>query len=155
MKRKQFVKGVEQIAQEGAIQIFKIPDSGFEDVVVGVVGTLQFDVFEYRMKNEYGVDLRMSGLPYEHLRLIRECPCDVKDLMLCSAPACSRTSRAASSSPSAASGAWAFSPSTTKVSCSMTGSACDFARKLQKHQKERGFRALFVCYFVEKAQMIC
>ena len=84
MKRKQFVKGVEQIAQEGAIQIFKMPDSGFEDVVVGVVGTLQFDVFEYRMKNEYGVDLRMSGLPYEHLRLIRECPCDVKDLMLCS-----------------------------------------------------------------------
>ena len=84
MKRKQFVKGVEQIAQEGAIQIFKIPDSGFGDVVVGVVGTLQFDVFEYRMKNEYGVDLRMSGLPYEHLRLIRECPCDVKDLMLCS-----------------------------------------------------------------------
>ena len=84
LKRKQFVKGVEQIAQEGAIQIFKIPDSGFEDVVVGVVGTLQFDVFEYRMKNEYGVDLRMSGLPYEHLRLIRECPCDVKDLMLCS-----------------------------------------------------------------------
>jgi len=75
---------MEQIAQEGAIQIFKIPDSGFEDVVVGVVGTLQFDVFEYRMKNEYGVDLRMSGLPYEHLRLIRECPCDVKDLMLCS-----------------------------------------------------------------------
>ena len=61
-----------------------MPDSGFEDVVVGVVGTLQFDVFEYRMKNEYGVDLRMSGLPYEHLRLIRECPCDVKDLMLCS-----------------------------------------------------------------------
>ena len=40
MKRKQFVKGVEQIAQEGAIQIFKIPDSGFEDVVVGVVGML-------------------------------------------------------------------------------------------------------------------
>ena len=83
MKRKQFVKGIKQIAQEGAIQIFKMPDSGFEDVVVGVVGTLQFDVFEYRMKNEYGVDLRMSGLPYEHLRLIAECPCDAKDLLLC------------------------------------------------------------------------
>ena len=121
MKRKQFVKGMEQIAQEGAIQIFKIPDSGFEDVVVGVVGTLQFDVFEYRMKNEYGVDLRMSGLPYEHLRLIRECPCDVKDLMLCSVPACSRTSRAASSSPSAANGASVSSPSTTPASCSTTG----------------------------------
>ncbi len=83
MKRKQFIKGIEQIAQEGAIQIFKIPDSGFEDVVVGVVGTLQFDVFEYRMKNEYGVDLRMEGLPYEHLRLIAECPGDYKDLLLC------------------------------------------------------------------------
>ena len=84
MKRKQFVKGMEQIAQEGAIQIFRDLGAGMEEVIVGVVGTLQFDVFEYRMKNEYGVDLRMSGLPYEHLRLIRECPCDVKDLMLCS-----------------------------------------------------------------------
>ena len=50
LKRKQFVKGVEQIAQEGAIQIFKIPGAGLEEVIVGVVGTLQFDVFEYRMK---------------------------------------------------------------------------------------------------------
>ena len=84
MKRKQFVKGTTQIAQEGAIQIFQEIASGMEEVIVGVVGTLQFDVFQYRMKAEYGVDLRMSGLPYEHLRLIRECPCDVKDLMLCS-----------------------------------------------------------------------
>ena len=83
MKRKQFVKGVEQIAQEGAIQIFKMPDSGFEDIVVGVVGTLQFDVFSYRMKSEYGVDLNMRALPYEHLRLIGACPCDTKDLVLC------------------------------------------------------------------------
>ena len=68
MKRKQFIKGTEQIAQEGAIQIFKLPDAGLEEVIVGVVGTLQFDVFEYRMKNEYGVELYMEGLPYEHLR---------------------------------------------------------------------------------------
>ena len=51
--------------------------------MVGVVGTLQFDVFEYRMKSEYGVELRMSALPYEHLRLIAECPGDPKDLMFC------------------------------------------------------------------------
>ena len=70
MKRKQFVKGTEQIAQEGAIQIFKVPNSGMEEVIVGVVGTLQFDVFEYRMKNEYGVDLRMEMLPYEEIRRI-------------------------------------------------------------------------------------
>ena len=87
MKRKQFVKGVTQIAQEGAIQIFKMPDSGFEDVVVGVVGTLQFDVFEYRMKSEYGVELRMSALPYEHLRVITACPCKPEDLVLCTGAA--------------------------------------------------------------------
>ena len=85
LKRKQFVKGVEQIAQEGAIQIFKLPNSGMEEVIVGVVGTLQFDVFQYRMKSEYGVDLRMEGLPYEQLRFITAAPvADLKDLNLSS-----------------------------------------------------------------------
>ena len=87
MKRKQFIKGTEQIAQEGAIQIFKIPGAGLEEVIVGVVGTLQFDVFEYRMKNEYGVDLYMTGLPYDHLRLITNCPCPPEDLVLCTGSA--------------------------------------------------------------------
>ena len=82
MKRKQFVKGTEQIAQEGAIQIFKVPNSGMEEVIVGVVGTLQFDVFEYRMKNEYGVDLRMEHLPYEEIRRIESYPGDLSDLNL-------------------------------------------------------------------------
>ena len=83
MKRKQFMKGAEQIAQEGAIQIFKIPDAGLEEVIVGVVGTLQFDVFEYRMRSEYGVELRMSGLPYEHLRRITACNGDPREIELC------------------------------------------------------------------------
>mgnify|MGYP000773140167 CR=1 FL=1 len=54
---------------------------------MGVVGTLQFDVFEYRMKNEYGVDLYMTGLPYDHLRFIQATPCDPKDLVLCTGAA--------------------------------------------------------------------
>ncbi|MEA4815200.1 MAG: peptide chain release factor 3 [Oscillospiraceae bacterium] len=83
MKRKQYITGTQQIAQEGAIQIFKIPDLGLEEVIVGVVGTLQFDVFEYRMRSEYGVELYMTALPYEHLRLISECAGDVRDLTLC------------------------------------------------------------------------
>lgn len=83
MKRKQFIKGTEQIAQEGAIQIFKIPDAGMEEVIVGVVGTLQFDVFQYRMKNEYGVELYMESLPYSHLRRITAYQGDLKDLTLC------------------------------------------------------------------------
>ena len=85
MKRKQFIKGTEQIAQEGAIQIFKVPGTGMEEVIVGVVGTLQFDVFQYRMRSEYGVELRMEGLPYEHLRFITKSPvADLKDLNLSS-----------------------------------------------------------------------
>ena len=87
MKRKQFIKGTEQIAQEGAIQIFKVPGAGMEEVIVGVVGTLQFDVFQYRMKNEYGVELYTDGLPYEHLRLIAACPCPPGDLTLCTGAA--------------------------------------------------------------------
>ena len=82
MKRKQFVKGTEQIAQEGAIQIFKVPNSGMEEVIVGVVGVLQFEVFQYRMKTEYGVDLRMQSLPYEEIRVIDSYPGDLTDLNL-------------------------------------------------------------------------
>ena len=70
MKRKQFVKGTTQIAQEGAIQIFQEIDSGMEEVIVGVVGTLQFDVFKYRMENEYNVEIRMETLPYSLIRWI-------------------------------------------------------------------------------------
>ncbi len=85
MKRKQFIKGTEQIAQEGAIQIFKVPNTGMEEVIVGVVGTLQFDVFQYRMRNEYGVELRMEMLPYEELRFITKAPVsDLKELYLSS-----------------------------------------------------------------------
>ena len=87
MKRKQFIKGTEQIAQEGAIQIFKIPGAGLEEVIVGVVGTLQFDVFEYRMNNEYNVDLRMSSLPYDHLRLIESMDCHPDEIVLCTGAA--------------------------------------------------------------------
>ena len=52
MKRKQFVKGINQIAQEGAIQIFQEYNTGMEEIIVGVVGVLQFDVLKYRLKNE-------------------------------------------------------------------------------------------------------
>ncbi len=83
MKRKQFIKGATQIAQEGAIQIFRLPYAGMEEVVVGVVGVLQFDVFQYRMRSEYGVELRLSPLPYDHLRRIAACQGEPKDLTLC------------------------------------------------------------------------
>ena len=70
MKRKQFETGIRQIAQEGAIQIFHEPNSGLESVIVGVVGTLQFDVLEYRLRTEYSTEVRRRDLPQEHVRWI-------------------------------------------------------------------------------------
>ena len=84
MKRKQFIKGTSQIAQEGAIQIFQEIGGGMEEVIVGVVGTLQFDVLEYRLKNEYGVDIRMENLSYQYIRWIGGDDVDVKALDLSS-----------------------------------------------------------------------
>ena len=70
MKRKQFVKGINQIAQEGAIQIFQEFNTGMEEIIVGVVGVLQFDVLKYRLINEYNVEIILENLPYEHIRWI-------------------------------------------------------------------------------------
>ncbi len=70
MKRKQFVKGIQQIAQEGAIQIFQEISGGMEEIIVGVVGILQFDVLKFRLENEYNVDIRLDMLPYEYIRWI-------------------------------------------------------------------------------------
>lgn len=70
MKRKQFMKGITQIAQEGAIQVFQEFNTGMEEIIVGVVGVLQFEVLKYRLENEYNVEIRMDNLPYEYIRWI-------------------------------------------------------------------------------------
>lgn len=84
MKRKQFIKGTSQIAQEGAIQIFQELGGGMEEVIVGVVGTLQFDVLEYRLNHEYNVEIRMENLPYQYIRWIENENLDPKTLNLTS-----------------------------------------------------------------------
>lgn len=80
MKRKQFVKGISQIAQEGAIQIFQEHNTGMEEIIVGVVGVLQFDVLKYRLENEYNVEIRMENLPYEHIRWIENPEIDLNKI---------------------------------------------------------------------------
>lgn len=70
MKRKQFLKGVYQIAQEGAIQIFQEYNTGMEEIIVGVVGELQFEVLTYRLENEYNVEVKLEKLPYEYIRWV-------------------------------------------------------------------------------------
>jgi len=71
LKRKQFVKGITQLSEEGSIQVFKRPHIGVEELIVGVVGVLQFEVLEYRLKHEYGVEVMTQQLPYRHLRWIK------------------------------------------------------------------------------------
>ena len=84
MKRKQFEKGIMQIAQEGAIQIFHEPFTGVEEVIVGVVGVLQFEVLEYRLKTEYGVDVRRRTMPFELVRWVENENIKISDLNLTS-----------------------------------------------------------------------
>lgn len=70
LKRKQFIKGITQLAEEGSIQVYRRPNIGVEELIIGVVGALQFEVLEYRLKNEYDVDILMQSLPYRYIRWI-------------------------------------------------------------------------------------
>lgn len=65
MKAKHFTKGVDQLAQEGAVQVYK---TEYNEVILGAVGQLQFEVFEYRLKNEYNSEVRMDSLDFSVAR---------------------------------------------------------------------------------------
>ena len=77
LRRKQFVKGMEELAQEGAIQIFREIGAGMESVIVGVVGVLQFEVLEQRLRSEYKVEVRRQPLAYEDIRWITNGPDEI------------------------------------------------------------------------------
>ena len=77
LKRKQFIKGMEELAQEGAVQIFRELGTGMESVIVGVVGVLQLDVLERRLRSEYGVEVMRQPLPYSEIRWIVNSPDDI------------------------------------------------------------------------------
>ena len=51
-----------------------------EEIIVGVVGVLQFDVLKYRLKNEYNVEILLENLPYEHIRWIENTDVDMDHL---------------------------------------------------------------------------
>lgn len=78
MKYKQFHKGIEQLTEEGAIQVFRQANRT-EDLILGAVGQLQFEVFQYRMKAEYGAEVEMLTLPYSFARWL-ETSADVETL---------------------------------------------------------------------------
>lgn len=68
LKHKQYQKGIDQLTEEGTIQVFRT--ASFEETILGVVGQLQFEVFEHRMKAEYGVDVQLQRMPYQFARWI-------------------------------------------------------------------------------------
>jgi peptide chain release factor 3 len=67
-KRKSLEKGIDQLVQEGAVQLFREPRGGSATIILGAVGQLQFDVFSHRLASEYGVDPGLTMLDYRLAR---------------------------------------------------------------------------------------
>ena len=93
LKRKQFVKGVLQLSEEGAIQTFRRPGIGFEEIIVGVVGVLQFEVLEHRLLTEYNAQIRREGLSYRFVRWVVRTPRPLEALKLTSTTSAAEDAR--------------------------------------------------------------
>ena len=74
MKQKSFHKGIEQLVQEGAIQLYKTYHTG--EYILGAVGQLQFEVFQYRLMNEYNAEVVMTPIGSKIARWIDEADLD-------------------------------------------------------------------------------
>jgi len=70
MKRKQLKKGLDQLSEEGAVQVFYDRRRLERDPVLGAVGVLQFEVLAYRLRTEYGVEVQLDRLPFRHARWV-------------------------------------------------------------------------------------
>ncbi|MBW4474659.1 MAG: peptide chain release factor 3 [Stenomitos rutilans HA7619-LM2] len=69
-KFKQFRKGVSELQEEGAVQIMYSADEAKRDPILAAVGQLQFEVVQFRMQNEYGVETQLELLPYSVARWV-------------------------------------------------------------------------------------
>ncbi len=70
MKRKQLKKGLDQLSEEGVVQVYQQRGLGDKDPILGAVGALQFEVLQFRLKAEYSVDIRIDRLPFVHARWV-------------------------------------------------------------------------------------
>ena len=75
LKSKQLQKGLQQLSEEGAIQVFYQP-LGDNDPIVGAVGVLQFEVLQYRLEHEYGAVVQLERMPFEVARWVAGAPLD-------------------------------------------------------------------------------
>jgi peptide chain release factor 3 len=69
-RQKQFQKGLEQLEEEGAMQVFVLHDGLKSEPILAVVGELQFDVLQSRLETEYNVETTMTSLPYKIARWV-------------------------------------------------------------------------------------
>ncbi|NDJ19595.1 peptide chain release factor 3 [Myxacorys almedinensis] len=69
-KFKQFRKGVSELREEGAVQIMYSADEAKRDPILAAVGQLQFEVVQFRLQNEYGVETLLDHLPYTVARWV-------------------------------------------------------------------------------------
>jgi len=77
LKRKQLKKGLDQLSEEGAVQLFFDRHRLERDPVLGAVGVLQFEVIQARLKSEYGVNVGFDRLPYVHARWVEGQPANL------------------------------------------------------------------------------
>jgi len=80
LKRKQFTRGLEQLLEEGAIQMFLDPKSTRRDPMLAAVGELQFDVVRYRLENEYNAETDIEWLPYKLARWVDAEPEQIREM---------------------------------------------------------------------------
>ncbi len=79
MKQKSFHKGIQQLVQEGAIQLYTSYSTG--DYILGAVGQLQFEVFQFRMQNEYNSEVVMEPMGHKIARWINPDQLDEKNVI--------------------------------------------------------------------------
>ena len=70
-KFKQFQKGIKELREEGAIQIMYSTDEFRRDPILAAVGQLQFEVVQFRLLSEYGVETNLEPLPYSLARWVK------------------------------------------------------------------------------------
>jgi peptide chain release factor 3 len=70
LKRKQLKKGLDQLSEEGAVQLFFDRHRLERDPILGAVGVLQFEVIEHRLEAEYKVAIHLRPLAYKHARWV-------------------------------------------------------------------------------------
>lgn len=79
-KRKQLREGLKQLSEEGVVHVFEVPGGVGNELLLGTVGVLQFEVVEHRMEAEYGVELNKQTMTYNTARWLPNDPAIQKKL---------------------------------------------------------------------------